>query len=80
MDMARSRKKNPYTGITKARSEKEDKREAHRLERRKVRLILSVDQDVEVLPALKEVSGPWCMAKDGKRYWGSGIDPRFMRK
>jgi hypothetical protein len=77
--MARSRGKTPQIGIC-GTSDKEDKRAARRLERPKVRLVLSARQDVEVLPALKELSDPWRMAKDGKIYWGSRIDQGFKRK
>jgi hypothetical protein len=78
--MARSRRKTPIHGRTWAPSEKQDKRAAHRLERRKVHLLLSADQEVEVLPALKELSRPQDMAKDGKIYLGTGTDLSLMRE
>ena len=78
--MARSRRKTPILGMTTSPSEKKDKRAANRLVRRKVRTVLLANPEVEVLPGLKELSDPWHMDKDGKRYWGSGLDPKFMRK
>ena len=78
--MAGSRRKTPKVGVTKARSEKKDKRAANRVARRKVTSALPASQEGELLPALKEVSNLWKMAKDGKIYWDSEIDPKLMRK
>ncbi len=58
--MSRSKKKTPVTGMTTARSEKEDKRHANRILRRVSK------PDPENAPALREVSDVWGMAKDGK--------------
>ena len=58
--MSRSKKKTPVTGMTTARSEKDDKRLANRKFRRVTRI------DPENAPALREVSDVWGMAKDGK--------------
>lgn len=66
--MSRSRKKTPISGITTADSEKYDKRLAHRRLRRRVKQTLAVQPEADVLPALREVSDPWTMPKDG-RYW-----------
>lgn len=68
--MTHSRKKTPIAGITSARSEKTDKQDAHRRERRRVHMVLNVSPDADVLPHTREVSDPWAMAKDGKRYLG----------
>ena len=69
--MSRSRKKTPITGITTARSEKQDKRLANRKLRRKTRQVLRCqDLDGWVLPVLREVSNVWCMDKDGKFWFG----------
>lgn len=74
--MSRSRRKMPITGMTTADSEKQDKRLANRKLRRKVRQVLP--EEPEVLPDLREVSDPWTMDKDGKKW----IDPdsKEMRK
>lgn len=79
--MARSRRHTPIFGMTFAESEKEDKRRANRLLRRKTRAVLRPETDVEEvqLPAIKEVSNPWSMAKDGRRYLQEP-KPRDMRK
>jgi hypothetical protein len=70
--MSRSRRKKPYHGITTARSEKEDKQEGHRRERRVVHQSLMVNPETEPLPHTRELSNPWAMAKDGK----ARFDPR----
>lgn len=60
--MSRSRKKTPIAGMTNARSEKQDKRNANRKLRRKTRA------DPEHAPLLREVSNVWTFDKDGKIY------------
>ena len=64
--MSRSYKKTPVTGITTACSEKQDKRIANRLERRKNKQILKLTEDDICLLKKREVSNDWCMDKDGK--------------
>ena len=59
--MSRSHLKNPFFGFTTAVSEKQDKREANRRLRRKVRA-------GKCYLTLREVSNVWSFAKDGKRY------------
>lgn len=78
--MARSRKKTPKRGVTMAESEKADKRDAHRKERRRVRVRLATDADPEVLPHSREVTDPWNRAKEGKIYLGRRPRPKDMRK
>jgi hypothetical protein len=79
--VSRSRKRTPVCGITTARSEKQDKRLNNRRYRHKVRQAVAyLDLDTCVLPAFKEVSNPWTMAKDGKIMFDPGEYPRFMRK
>lgn len=70
--MSRSRKKTPISGISTARSEKQDKRLANRKLRHAVKQRLGTDPD-DVLPVLREVSNVWSMAKDGK-HWYSRSD------
>jgi hypothetical protein len=75
--MSRSRKKTPIFGMTKAQSEKEDKRLANRRLRR---AIANLDlTEVEVVPVIREVSDPWLMAKDGKGY-RPDLDKKYLRK
>ena len=78
--MTRSRKKTPIAGLTSADSEKADKLDAHRRERRKVREVLHVNAEPDVLPHTREVSDPWTMAKDGKVYLGEHPAPKLTRK
>ena len=78
--MTRSRKKTPIVGVTAAVSEKSDKLLAHRRERKKVRDVLRVESDPEVLPHTHEMSDPWVMAKDGKVYVGEALPPKQRRK
>jgi hypothetical protein len=78
--MSRSRKHTPKGGITTAASDKDDKRQAHQRERRRVRVVLAVDPAPELLPHRRELSDPWAMAKDGKTYYGHDAAPHVLRK
>ena len=78
--MTHSRKKTPIVGTNNSVSEKADKLMAHRRERKKVREVLHVEVDPEVLPHTHEVSDPWVMAKDGKVYVGEGLSDKHLRK
>jgi hypothetical protein len=78
--MARSRKKTPIRGVTLAVSEREDKRDAHRKERRRVRVRLAVEEEPDVLPHPRDVSNPWTRAKEGKIYLGRRPRPKDLRK
>jgi hypothetical protein len=66
--MSRSRKKLPIVGNTVAKSEKQDKRQAHKAFRAKVRRVLSKDPESDLLPEEREVSDPYLFSKDGKQY------------
>lgn len=59
--MARSYRQTPVSGVTTAQSEKEDKRHANRVLRRKVR-------QGRIHLTLREVSNVWSFDKDGKTY------------
>lgn len=63
--MSRSRRKNPICGVTTAKSEKWDKKKAHRKERRKVKQALI--EDAEDMPHKNEFYNPWNANKDGKQ-------------
>ena len=67
--MARSKRHTPIFGMTTQESEKDDKRRANRRLRRRVREVVAGSVAPDVLPALREVSNPWSMAKDGRSYW-----------
>ena len=76
--MSRSRRHTLIFGITTSRSEKDDKRQANRRLRRRVRVELRVKQ-WERLPLLRELSNVWSFDKDGKRFWREAT-PADMRK
>lgn len=67
--MSRSRRKTPIFGITTAPSESEDKRLWHKRLRAKSRDQLKAGPDDPIPVDHREVSDPWGMAKDGRRYW-----------
>lgn len=77
--MSRSRRKTPIRGMSSADSEKQDKRMANRKLRRRVRSVLRVEPEAP-LPRLREVSNPWSMDKDGKRFFDPERYPQEMRK
>ena len=74
--MSRSYRHTMVHGNSTSASEKQDKRLNNRRLRRRVRQNLDTCTDFEavVLPVVSEVSNPWSMAKDGKRYskWLAG--------
>ena len=76
--MSRSQKKRPFSGITTAKSEKQEKRLANRRERRAVKVML--DTEPKVLPDRREVSDVWGMSKDGKRRFDPARHPKMLRK
>ena len=78
--MSHSRKKEPFAGITTAPSEKEDKRQANRLLRHKVRQQLAENPETDVPSAIQDVSDPWAMGKDGKIRFDPEKRPDKMRK
>ena len=77
--MSRSRKKSPAGGIAVAKSEKGDKQKASRVARRVVREALASNPN-GVLPEKREVSDVWTFAKDGKCWYGTAGDARWLRK
>jgi hypothetical protein len=78
--MSRSYKKHPIAGISTAASEKKDKQRYNRRFRRATRDILSTNPATETLPHLYDYSNPWCMDKDGKRWFNRLRFPQRMRK
>lgn len=78
--MARSRRHTAIMGNTTARSEKSDKRLAHRRFRARVREVLHTADDDTAYPTEHEVCDVWDMAKDGKRRFDAHAHPRYMRK
>jgi len=78
--MSRSKKKNPFSGITTATTEKQDKRITNRAERRMNKQIIQTTQDENKLKHKKEVSNTWNMDKDGKVRFDPDKSPKLMRK
>ena len=85
--MARSRKKAPFVAISTSTSEKADKVSAHRKERRKVKTLLAVKPDTEVVgidegqffdPELPAVCTT--LADQGKRVIVAGLDQDYLGK
>jgi len=78
--MSRSRRKRPFSAITTAESEKQDKRAYNRRFRHATELSLKADPTGESLPTLREHSDPWGMDKDGKTRFDPMKYPKLMRK
>ena len=78
--MSRSTKKNPIRGVTTAETEKEDKQNASRAERRANKQILAKSGNQDDLKLKREVSDPWSMDKDGKFRFDKNTNPELMRK
>jgi len=71
IQMSRSLKRTPITGMTDADSEKNDRRLANRKLRRSTRQILSlfgVDCDTTSLPTIRQVSDVALFGKGGKQW------------
>jgi hypothetical protein len=77
--MSRSRRKSPIRGVVGARSEKRDKRNAHKALRQAERRAITQD-----LPSPRpvDVSDDWDFAKDGKVSWFGRLprDPDVRRR
>lgn len=65
--MSRSKRKTPKLGITKAETEKAEKRKANRKFRRVTKTQLNKN-DEELPRTTKAVSDVWSFKKDGKQY------------
>jgi hypothetical protein len=64
--MSRSKRNTPKRGITTSETEKENKRNANRKLRRKVKI--QVKKGEINLSRLREISNVWSFDKDGKMY------------
>jgi hypothetical protein len=78
--MSRSERRTPITGVTTAVSEADDKAKWHRRHRREERARLKSSAEDYVPQSHREHSDPWSMDKDGKKYWGSDVAPKLIRK
>lgn len=78
--MANSYRKTPVSGITTARSEKQDKKIWHSRMRAATRTHLRSGRDIDVMPVEREVSNVWSFDKDGKSRFDPRKHPNLMRK
>jgi len=78
--MGNSYRKNPFIGITTAKSEKQDKRFANRRLRRINKERLALTQDEIALRENRSVSNVWAMDKDGKIRFDVKRFPELLRK
>jgi hypothetical protein len=78
--MSRSRKHNPFRGMSSSESEKQDKRQGNRSLRRQNKILVNKFQD-EALPLERnQVMTRWDMAKDGKTRFDPKKEPKKMWK
>lgn len=80
MNMSRSRKRTSISGITNAKSEKQDKRLYNRRFRRACKIHLKIFGADGLFPVLREHSNVWAMDKDGKKWFDPEKFPEMMRK
>jgi len=76
--MSRSRKKNPYHGNTGDRSQKFDKKQAHKSLRQAEQRALAAGS--EISPEIKDVSNTWGWRKDGKHRIAPESREELLRK
>ena len=77
--MSRSYKKHAVTSCTTSASEKNDKRIAHRVFRKRAKRALK-NNKLSLLPfRMRDVSNIWCFAKDGKVTWEYLSSHSFFR-
>ena len=78
--MSRSYKKYAVTTCTTSASEKNDKRIAHRIFRKRAKRALK-NNKLSLLPfRMRDVSNIWCFAKDGKVTWEYLSSHSFFRR
>jgi hypothetical protein len=82
--MSRSYRRTPILPVTNGRSEKFDKKQWHRRWRlhERIRLTARLRGDATALDghlpvAVREISNPWDMYKDGKSYWSASRRLKF---
>lgn len=82
VNMGKSKKKHPFSGITTSETEKKDKQIANkRLRlRTKQKLKHMEDPDAEIFPEKEEVSNVHSFDKDGKCRFDPELHPKLMRK
>jgi hypothetical protein len=75
--MARSAKKRPFASSYTAKSDKEDKRQVHRRERRAVRQLLHTDPERDLLPNTRDFGDSRDFSKGDKVYLPSLISQGY---
>lgn len=75
--MARSYRKTPICGMTKAASDKSFKKAEHKRSRR---ALSACDLEFDHAPAEKLFGNPWGAPKDGKQWIDPARFPEIMRK
>lgn len=75
--MARSYRKTPICGMTKAASDKAFKKAEHKRARR---ALSACDLEIDDAPADKLFGDPWGAPKDGKQWIDQARFPDIMRK
>ncbi|MEM1075047.1 MAG: hypothetical protein AAGI36_11360 [Pseudomonadota bacterium] len=75
--MARSYRKTPICGMTKAASDKAFKKAEHKRARRALN---ACDLELDDAPADKLFGNPWGAPKDGKQWIDPARFPEIMRK
>jgi len=82
--MSRSRRKNPFCGVTKAESDKKFKQLEHRRERAnvstQVRSFNIEDEDVDIAVNDEKFGNRWSSPKDGRIRFNPDKYPKWMRK
>jgi hypothetical protein len=80
--MGKSIKKNPFSGMTKSKTNKKDKRIANKQFRMEIKQKLKhmYDPEAEVFPEKEEISNVYNFTKDGKFRFNPKVYPKLMRK
>ena len=78
--MSRSKRKHPIAGMSASASDKREKQDANRKERKRVHAALTQQTTADVLPHKREVSDVWSMSKDGKWRFDASKHPKLLRK
>ena len=78
--MSRSKRKRPIAGMSASASDKREKSDANRKERKRARVALTQQPTADLLPHKREVSDVWSMPKDGKWRFDARKCPKLMRK
>jgi hypothetical protein len=76
--MSRSRRHTPISAVTGCESNKLFKKQEHRRERSKVKMLLHVGFEDWQLPHPKRYGNEWASPRDGKQYFGDIVRPSVV--